>query len=250
MNQRTGRRQFNIDMGADKGGRSWFNVARNGAGGADSTNRGAMILAVLITAAVLALLIWYVFARITAAENTTGDVPLVEAPNTPAKVEPEDRGGLQVPDQDKLVFDRVSGTERALEERVAESAETPVKLPSTPAEEPETTAESAPAAESQAVPPPSTSSQAPVLPTETVASRGFAVQLGAYGSRTGAESAWRSAVGRHNILSGLPHDLEPLQRSSGTLYRLRAGSFASRAEAESVCNRLKSAGQDCLVAER
>jgi len=250
MNQQTGRRHFRIEMGPAKDGGSWFSGSKRGSGGGEGGNRGATILAVLITAAVLALLIWYVVARISSGGNDTGEVLLVEAPKTPAKIEPEDRGGLQVPDQDKLVFDRVSGTERKIEERVSESAEAPVELPSALAEQPTTaTAESAPAA-TQEPAPAVTAAKPPTLPPEQVAGAGFAVQLGAYGSRSGAESAWRAAVGRHSILSGMPHDLEPLSRSSGTLYRLRAGSFASRAEAESLCNRLKAAGQDCLVAER
>lgn len=58
-----------------------------------------------------------------------GEVALVEAPEGPAKVEPEDRGGLEVPDQDKLVFDRVSGDDSDLEEEMIEGPEEPLPLP-------------------------------------------------------------------------------------------------------------------------
>ena len=53
------------------------------------------------------------------------------------------------------------------------------------------------------------------------------------------------------VLSGLTSEIDTITSGSGqTLYRLRAGAFATRAEAERACGRLKQAGQDCLAASR
>ena len=80
----------------------------------------------------------------------------------------------------------------------------------------------------------------------------YIIQLGAFGEEAGAERAWRILKDRYKTVIG---DLTPdIQRAvlseDRVLYRLRAGFFASRDEAENICQRLKELGQDCLASTR
>lgn len=68
------------------------------------------------------------------------------------------------------------------------------------------------------------------------------VQLGAFGVRSNADRLWNKLSGKA-ALSGAKKVLVP----AGRVNRLLAGGFASRAEANRACSRLKAGGQDCLV---
>jgi TPR repeat protein len=68
------------------------------------------------------------------------------------------------------------------------------------------------------------------------------VQLGAFGVRSNADRMWNKLSGT-SALSGSKKVLVP----SGRITRLQAGGFASRAQANRACARLKAAGNSCLV---
>jgi len=72
------------------------------------------------------------------------------------------------------------------------------------------------------------------------------LQLGAYGSQAGAESAWRTLAKRFTYLAPLKFSVVPVTTSGGTLYRLRT-SAGSPAEAGQMCGKLKVAGENCLL---
>lgn len=77
----------------------------------------------------------------------------------------------------------------------------------------------------------------------------FAVQLAAYSSPQGAAKGWTSLSAAAGPLLA---DLSPKREEAevaglGTLYRLKAGPFASSAEAEQRCASLKAEGHSCLV---
>ena len=87
---------------------------------------------IMIAASSIAILlfgsaIWYFYTQGGTEDN--GEVPLIEAPDGPDKVEPEDAGGLDVPDQDKLVFDVVSGDETRVALRGQQRLMNPTVLP-------------------------------------------------------------------------------------------------------------------------
>ncbi|HEY5713275.1 MAG TPA: SPOR domain-containing protein, partial [Allosphingosinicella sp.] len=79
-------------------------------------------------------------------------------------------------------------------------------------------------------------------PTPAVAG-GATIQLGAFSSQAGANSAWSALAGRFRYLAPLGHSVVPVQVSGRTLYRLRA----SGADAASVCRRLQVAGEACSI---
>ncbi len=58
------------------------------------------------------------------------NIPLVRADEEPVKVQPENPGGMEVPDRDKLVYDRIEGNdERSSVERLLPPPESPMPLP-------------------------------------------------------------------------------------------------------------------------
>jgi len=100
----------------------------------------------------------------------------------------------------------------------------------------------APAAPTLAVAPPPTA-------VPTPARAGWRLQLAAYLARPVAERGWRALSKKYgDILGGLEPATEAVDIAGrGTVYRLQAGPFASRAGAAEKCAELKAAGGECLV---
>jgi len=63
----------------------------------------------------------YVMSNSSAPEG--GETPILRADNSPAKIEPADPGGANIPNQDRLVFDRVSGEASKAEEQLVSREE-------------------------------------------------------------------------------------------------------------------------------
>lgn len=79
--------------------------------------------------------------------------------------------------------------------------------------------------------------------TETA---GVAVQVGAYSSRSDAQTGWATLRGQTDVLNGVRHRIVKGQADIGTVYRLQAlaGDLAA---ARSLCRRLKDDGVACQV---
>lgn len=105
---------------------------------------------------------WY-FLNDWLGHEPDGEVPLIRAESGPVKVRPEEPGGMEVPDRDKLVYDRMDGTEgRDTVERLLPSAEKPLPKPApAPGTSP---VPSAPQAAIPAAPVPLTPKAAPPVP--------------------------------------------------------------------------------------
>lgn len=73
---------------------------------------------------------------------------------------------------------------------------------------------------------------------------GAVIQLGAYGSQSGARDAWTRLSKRFAYLSPLTMSVEPTEVGGSTLYRLRA---TAGAQANTLCGKLKVAGESCIV---
>lgn len=71
---------------------------------------------------------------------------------------------------------------------------------------------------------------------------GPTIQLGAFSSAAAAEGTWRELSGRFRYLAPLVHRVVTGSSSGRTVYRL----FASGADARSICNRLRAAGESCI----
>ncbi|TNE32446.1 MAG: hypothetical protein EP349_01555, partial [Alphaproteobacteria bacterium] len=82
----------------------------------------------------------------------------------------------------------------------------------------------------------------------SVATGEWMLQLGAFGTAAAAEKAWGSFGKKYgSVLDGLSPDYQQADVKGKTLYRLRAGGFATRADATTRCEDLKKQGGSCLV---
>ncbi|MEO3473726.1 SPOR domain-containing protein [Roseomonas sp. CAU 1739] len=205
-------------------------------------------------------------------------VPLIEPDPRPFKVRPDDPGGLRVPNQDELIFERNRGSNaqppgarlapepespsiEALRAQVAQPAPRPAATtPAAPAvaPQPQVAARAgAPAAATSAAPAPAVSTPAATAPAATpVASRPgpapngrIRVQLGALTSEEAAQSEWERLARRHADLLGAfrPQVVKFERDGQATLYRLRTGGFADVAAAQSFCEQARAKQMPCTV---
>ena len=203
----------------------------------------------------------YVYQETTAP--AIGELPLIEADDSPTKHRPAEPGGMVIPNQDKLVYETL-GDERNLDkiERLLPPPEEPMPPPEPTAPptvvepvpeaapEPAVVAPSVPVGEQAPIPSPKPVIQPPPAPTETAAPLvGVRVQLAALRSRADAEAAWRRLKRANgDLLGGLESEVARVDLADkGVFYRLRAGPLASAAKAGALCVRLKARNLDCLV---
>ncbi len=196
-----------------------------------------------------------------------GELPLIEADDSPTKHRPAEPGGMDIPNQDKLVYETL-GDERNLDkiERLLPPPEEPMPPPEPAAPpaavepapaaptaltpEPVVVAPSVPVEEQAPIPAPKPVVQPPPAPTVTAAPLvGFRIQLAALRSRADAEAAWRRLKRANgDLLGALEAEVTRVDLADkGIFYRLRAGPLASAAKAGALCQRLKARNLDCLV---
>ncbi len=76
---------------------------------------------------------------------------------------------------------------------------------------------------------------------------GWAVQLGAYDSLGIAKEKWGGLKKRSAMLANFPASSHAATVKGRTYYRLTVNGLATRADANSLCNELKSHGQACFI---
>ena len=224
--------------------------------------------------------VWYSFTK-GQEDNQEALVPLIKAENKPIKVRPEKPGGMEVPNQDKLVYSRMNPGERPPPvEKLLPLPETPVAKPAASPEDGSTgkakklaeAAPTAPTAEGPAAAKGKAELQ-PALPAPKIAGLekakkeeamakagaelaviapalgGYAIQLVALRSRDRAQEHWRQLRKAHgDILGNLTHTVVTADLGDrGTFYRLRAGRLPDRAAAERLCAKLAARKVGCLV---
>jgi len=178
--------------------------------------RIAAFAAVGLLAVVLLVGILWWFLR-DAPEERLADGGVIEAPDEPYRVAPENPGGIQVAGTGDMSFEVAEG--ETVDTRIAGSGVVPrpsIDRTGTP--------------EDEANPTPS----------------GVGVQVGAYSSKTAAQAGWSQLTGRIPVLQGRSHRVVEGVADSGTIFRLQALA-GSGAEAETLCREIKSQGGDCQV---
>lgn len=92
----------------------------------------------------------------------------------------------------------------------------------------------------------------PKATTETTIVSGlWQIQLISSPNQAAMEKSWVDLTKKYNQLQGLPHEIESADLGiKGTFYRLKAGAFSTRSEADKLCNSIKSAGGSCLVKKK
>lgn len=194
-------------------------------------------------------------------------VPLIEADARPFKVRPDDPGGLRVPNQDELIFERSRGSSaQPPAARLAPEPEAPridalraqVAQPPQPAAAPAATPGATPVPAGRvpapaAAPQPAPQASAPAAPPParaTPAPNGaIRIQLGALTSEEAARAEWDRLARRHPDLLGAfrPQVVRFERDGQPTLHRLRTGGFADAASASAHCERLRAERVPCVV---
>lgn len=216
-------------------------------------------------------------------QGAQGNPPVIRADSTPAKVAPVNPGGMDIPHQDRTVYDRISGDSKPTTgdgEHLLPSAEEPLpvqkntppvtqqtvppaataapqqlspNVPATPSQPQTQMSEMAPV-QAAPVPPVSTTPQTavPAAPAETKpaatsSSGGYVGQLAAFRDEPSARTEFRKLQKKFSALAGLSADIQKADLGpKGIYYRLRAG-YLDKAKAEALCATLKAQGQGCMV---
>jgi hypothetical protein len=77
----------------------------------------------------------------------------------------------------------------------------------------------------------------------------YRVQVASARSESAAKTLWDKQVSKHpDLLGKLPLTVQQaVIKDRGTFFRVQGGAFSDRESADSVCRKLKSRGQDCIV---
>ncbi len=170
-------------------------------------------------------------------------VPVIEAPAKPVRVKPDHPGGLQVAGAEDFA---PAGAERLAPppERPAIRALRAKKLE-------HDAPHLAVVAAVKPAEPPVVAPAAPVsVPLAAAAPAGvFSVQLAAFETEQAAEQDWgKMAEKMPSFFNGHRPDVVRAELAGRTVYRLRTGGFATRADASAFCDEVRNKGGDCSVA--
>lgn len=195
------------------------------------------------------------------------EVVTIAPTQKPVKVRPENPGGMQIPDQDKVIYSRLTqDTIPAKVEKLFPEEEKPVMPVITeeiPEEKTETDEEvkvvqGEPLAveENLIVQEEKVEEKEPQKPepkktlppkTETVKGE-WKVQLFSSTDKAKVEKQWKSILQKQKALvSNMPMQIVPAEiPGKGTFYRLKVGAFETREMANALCVKLKKQKQDCI----
>lgn len=207
------------------------------------------------------------------SQRDASAVPVIQAALSPAKVQPDDPGGAEIAFQDITAYRAGSADpvptdivfapppERPSPEDVAMAAlggDGATATDASPA--PRTATEgAAPPATPMVRPRPADIRQRMAAAKQALteqaelarraAASPVQIQLGAYPAREETERMWeRIYEANEDILRGRALVIQSTISGGRRYFRLRAGPFEDRIEAQNVCRALQSRGQDCLVA--
>lgn len=243
-----------------------------------------LVLGVVLGTAIALGVGYFAFQTSGGPSTPGGEPPVIQAERTPYKIKPDDPGGLQVANQDKLVYERVAKGDAP---RQVENLLPPAEVPNEPPPKP---TESESVKEQPAIKPvqesevagtdplaravaeiadeenrpvnlgpnsaPSPAQNAPVTTPSpqqtaslTVPDGAYLVQLAAARSNEGAEGEWKRLSGQHaDLLGKLNHMvLEADLGDRGVFYRLRVGPLDDRSAAEDLCAALTEKNVGCIV---
>ncbi len=224
--------------------------------------RFGLILTLLVLAGGSAGAGWYLYGDMLMT-GADADVPVIRAADGPVKVRPDNPGGMAIPDRDKLVYERLKGSEEEIRvERLLPRPEAPLAPPAPvaeavrpvapamaekPAAEPIVNPASIPKIEDavKTAPPP----QAPVVAAADPVTV-YRVQLAAVRSEDTAASEWaRLRKKNGDLLDDLTLNVIriDLGADKGIFYRLQAGPLASEAAAKNLCEKLSIRKIGCLI---
>lgn len=194
--------------------------------------------------------------------------PVIKAEPAPTRVRPQTPGGMEVPNQDKQIYGRITTgdgqpqVERLIPPPEANVARPPpppapsAAAPVAPLPPPDAAKEAVPeppaAPPAAAAPEPPKPAAAPSPPPQTAArppAAGWRVQLAAVRSEEAARKAWADLSKRHADLFGKldSNVVRADLGQKGVYWRLQAGPVADAAAARALCDRAKQRKVGCIV---
>lgn len=224
----------------------------------------AGLLKLIIGFCVLVTLIFIAIKVYQPGVRDRGDPPLITAENTPFKIVPENTEGFETPDQDKEVFDVMSGEAPSTDVVTLPPPETPMDRPVTETpddsatdEEPTslfqpddtvTSGDPEPVVEAPVTQP----DPEPAAPTRPAIQSDWVVQVASLRSQAEADATYsRIEAAVSPLLSSYTRDIVRVDLGDkGIYYRARVAGFDTRESATALCDRLKAAGQSCFPARR
>jgi hypothetical protein len=221
-------------------------------------------LVAVVVVGVFAGGLWFAYQQgLRHGGGSTGaaDVPLIRADERPTKVKPENPGGMEVPDRDKLIYTQ----KRATVEQLLPPPEKPMPRPTAPSAaapsgSPQPPPMTAAAGASNPAPQPQLQQPAGKLPAKagsaaaTVAkpaapqqTGGARIQLASVRSEEAARQEWdRIKRANPDLLGSV--SATPVRADlgeKGVFYRLQTAPIA---DAERVCGELKRRNIGCIIA--
>ncbi|WP_026940702.1 SPOR domain-containing protein [Hellea balneolensis] len=196
--------------------------------------------------------------------------PKIIADNTPFKVEPENAGGVDTPNQDKTVYEVMDGNTPNEAVTTKPGAETPIELPKSanirvePAPSRSTAAKPRPAApkpKPQAANPsgsvkaagPGYVKSAPNGASIRTGNSDFVVQVASVRTSAAAQEIWTKTETKFSdvINSQMYADIKFADLAEkGIYYRLRVAGLADKTSAIALCDKFKARGQACFVTRK
>lgn len=230
---------------------------------------------------------WFVLAP--QYEQSNAEIPVIQRPQNAVKIKPENPGGMYIPNQDKEVYSivekkvidntvvenllpepekpklpdivpeeiTVDANAQNLDEIVGEVAEEKAEVKSETAaktipEKPADLLENKKAEiKAKEVENKETAKAADALKTQENAGK-WQIQLIASKNKDAIEKTWNNLAAKYDLLKTFSHVVQSDDLGAqGMIYKLRAGSFATKEQAQAVCKELKLKGlNDCIAKER
>jgi len=201
------------------------------------------ILAALVLLAAAVFGYWWVTQD---DSGPGGEGALIAAPKGSYKI-PAPADAKKIKGQGDASFAASEGVVRDGRIDPSRLPETPVTSGAAPVETAKAPAPAAPAKNVKAPVADETKGAKPVEDApKPAASGGAMIQLGAYGSRSIANDAWSRMSKRFAYLAPLGTAIEEAKVGGNTYFRLRA-IVPNTAEANTLCGKLKVAGESCIV---
>jgi hypothetical protein len=238
--------------------------------------RGQILTAMVSVAAIASFgsVVWWAHNQDVKAGGRGLEPLVVQAPTTPARIKPDNAGGLVPPNQDKEVFNRVAPNAVPTQpEKLLPGPTTPMLpasgLPApaapkpgetepgktakaTPGSTPSPAAPVAPATPATPVAPAASSDAGPsiasLIDNMTGPTGGWRVQIASVKSEDIAKSTWARLQNAHgDVLANLR--MQPVRvdlGEKGIWYRVQAGPLDEK-QAQGVCGTLKVRKADCVA---
>jgi len=212
---------------------------------------GGLVAGLLI----LALIIFFIYQPGTRDRDSA---PRIAADTAPFKVEPENPGGMQTPNQDKVVYDRAAGKEIVESVTPAPGPEAPIEMPKSAniQVKPPAVVSEAPKATAPVTKPVVTNPKVSVAkpaPAPSTVSSDYVVQVASVRNRGDAVDLWAKVSDKFSreLPRGVYSDIRQVDLGDkGIYYRLRVAGLSGKDQATRLCDSLKARGQACLVARK